>query len=226
LIVINAVTLLRRRPGLSVDEFRRHWRHDHAALIARLPGIARYVQSRPLDENPAGGEPVCDGFAELWVRDSQALRAISASAAYAAVLADEEHFLDRAANTLVVTDEHILRDGAVSEADIKRIRFFKRSAGLAVEEFQSRWRERFGPLAAALPSLRRYAQYHTRLGGYSQGRQPAWDGFDMTWFASTEAMRSALASPTAARCHGCEPEFLAAAACPVLLARDFDVEVN
>ena len=219
--MINAVTLLKRKPGLSVEAFQRHWRHEHAGVIARLPGVERYVQSHPLDENYADREPACDGFAELWARDSQAFRDIAASEAYAAVLADEEKFLDRTANALVLTDVHVIRDGTVAADAIKRIRLFSRRPDLPVEVFQARWRDKYGPLMATLPSLDRYVQYHARLGGYAHGRQPAYDGFDIAWFGSAHALREAMNSTVCARCREAEKDFLVADGCPQILAREF-----
>jgi len=216
--MINAVTLLKRKPGLSVEEFQRYWRHEHAGVIARLPGVQRYVQSHPLDENYADREPVFDGFAELWARDSQAFRDIAASEAYAAVLADEGKFLDRTANALVLTDEHVIKRGAVAVNAVKCIRFFSRRPDMPVEKFQACWRDAYGPLMATLPSLDRYAQYHARLGGYAHGRQPAYDGFDIYWFESTEALRAAMDSPTHGRGREEERNFLAAGDRPQILA--------
>ncbi|MBI2994585.1 MAG: EthD family reductase [Gammaproteobacteria bacterium] len=219
--MINAVTLLKRKPGLSVEEFQRYWRHEHAGVIARLPGVQRYVQSHPLDESYADREPLYDGFAELWARDSQAFRNIAASEAYAAVQADEEKFLDRKANALVLTDEYFIKRGTVAANAVKRIRFFSRRPDLPVEKFQAYWRDAYGPLMVTLPSLDRYAQYHARLGGYAHGRQPAYDGFDISWFESTEVLRGAMDSPVCARCHEDEKDFLANDGGPDLLAREF-----
>ncbi|NIV18954.1 MAG: EthD family reductase, partial [Woeseiaceae bacterium] len=33
-----------------LEEFRNYWRNQHAGIIAKLPGVQRYVQSHPLDD--------------------------------------------------------------------------------------------------------------------------------------------------------------------------------
>ncbi|MEE8495924.1 MAG: EthD domain-containing protein [Xanthomonadales bacterium] len=218
--MINAVTLLWRKPGMSVDAFQRYWRHQHAEVIALLPGIQRYVQSHPIDDNYGAKEPVCDGFAELWAHDSQAFRDIAASDAYAAVQADEEKFLDRTAISLVLTDERIIKDSPVAVDGVKCIQPFIRKRDLSVEEFQSYWHDQYGPLTATLPLLDRYVQYHARLGGYTHGRQPSYDGFDVTWFDSIDAVRNAMNSAVCDRGRSAQKNFLTADDCPQILTRE------
>jgi uncharacterized protein (TIGR02118 family) len=219
--MINAVTLLRRKHGLSVDEFQDYWRNNHAGVIARLPGVRRYVQSHPLREIYQRKEPVYDGVAELCANDSQAFRDIAASDAYVAVQADEEKFLDRAAISLVLTDEHVIKDGPVAADGVKCVRLFNRRHDIPVEEFQSHWREVYGPQIAMLPSLDRYAQYHARLGGYAHGRQPDYDGFDITWFESIDAQRNAMHSTVWDRGRSEQKKFLVSENCQQILAREF-----
>jgi uncharacterized protein (TIGR02118 family) len=208
--MINAFSLLKRKPDLSVDAFQEHWRTEHAELITRLPGVVRYVQSHPLPEMYDKAEPAYDGVAELWARESRVFRDIATSDAYAAVQADEEKFLDRKAIELVLTEEHVIKDGTVAVDGVKYIELFKRRSDMTVEEFQSHWREIYGPQIAALPSVDRYAQYHARLGAYAKGREPAYDGFDISWFKSgvgEEAGRS-------------QTDFLAVDECQQILTRE------
>lgn len=218
--MINAVSLLRRKPGLSVAEFQRHWRNEHSEVIAHLPGIQRYVQSHPLDENYQNKEPVCDGIAELWANDSQAFRDIAASEAYTLVQADEEKFLDRTAVTLILTNEYVINDGPARANGVKCMQFFKRRQDMPVDEFQACWRDIHGPLLATLPLLDRYVQYPARLGGYAHGRQPAWDGFDVTWFDSVDSWRNAMNSTVYERVLGEQGHFLAADDSPQILTRE------
>lgn len=219
--MINAVSLLKRKPGLTAAEFQRYWRHEHAGVIANLPGVQRYIQSHPLAENYEGREPVYDGIAELWARDSQAFRDIAASDAYLAVQKDEENFLDRTAIALVLTDERIIKEGPVAADGVKCIRFMSRRSGMPVEEFQAYWHDEYGPLLAALPSLDRYVQYHARLGGYTHGRQPRYDGFDVTWFASNGALCNAKDSTIYEQNRNGQKDFLAVDDCPQILCREY-----
>ena len=216
--MITAITLLRRKPGLTTREFQTYWKTTHAAVIETLPHIDRYTQSHPLDDQPDDAEPAWDGVAELWAKDSQSFRDIGSSDAYRVVLQDEENFLDRNATALVLTDALPRRDG--TRGDVRFIRFMKRRPGLSPEEFQAYWRDTYGPLVDALPGLGRYVQYHARLGGYKGGREPAVDGVDATWFADVDALRRALASPASAAMRAAEPAFLAPGDPPGIATRE------
>jgi len=218
--MINAISLLKRKPGLSVEAFQEHWRTGHAKLIALLPGVRRYVQSHPLPEMYEDGKPEYDGIAELWANDSQAFRDIGASDAYVAVQADEEKFLDRNAIALVLTDERVIKDGPVAADGVKRIQLFKRKRDMPVEEFQSHWRGEYGSDVSSLPSLDRYVQYHARLGAYARAREPAYDGFDITWFQSANALRLAMNSEVNDRVLSGQSNFLATDDCRQILTRE------
>jgi len=221
--VIDAITMLKRKPGLTTDEFQRHWRHEHAELIGHLPGIRRYIQSHPIDREPGGDKPAWDGIAELRAEDTQAFRDIAESDAYVAVLADEETFLDRTATALVLTEEQVIKDGPVAGEGVKCIRLFNRKAGMPVEQFQAHWRDSYGSLIGALPQLDRYVRFPARLGGYKHGRQPECDGFDVTWFPSLDALREAMVSGVAERASSEEQHFLEPANCQQILTREHQI---
>jgi uncharacterized protein (TIGR02118 family) len=136
-----------------------------------------------------------DGFVELWVDDTAALKALAASAEYDAVAENEKVFADRASIDLTLTEESVMIDGAVLEGAVKRIVALKRRPGMSPEAFQDHWARRHAALIGALPGLCRYAQSRIRLSGYRSDRQPNWDGFESTWFASLDAMAAAGAAP-------------------------------
>lgn len=37
--MIAAISLMRRRPDVSLEQFRRHWLHPHGTMTAELPGV-------------------------------------------------------------------------------------------------------------------------------------------------------------------------------------------
>lgn len=98
---------LRRKPGLTWEEFSDYWRDVHAPLVAaraEVLGIKRYVQVRT-QQNPElhaalqrrnGGSPEpYDGIAELWFDPEQ--RGAGGEAAAVAgreLLEDERSFID------------------------------------------------------------------------------------------------------------------------------------
>jgi len=217
--MVKVVTFVRRKPGMPRDEFQQYWRARHPEVVLALPGVRRYVQSHALPPVAGAPEPPYDGIAEVWADDTRALREMTRSPRYAAVQADEANFIDRGSMGVVVTEEHVVVDGVVGAASVKRVEFFARRPGLDVEAFQRHWRETHAPLAAAVPGVRRYVQSHTRRSAYEAGRSPAWDGVSLAWFDSVDA---ALASSAPAHRLVAEDRerFLAPGPPPLLLTRE------
>src|SRR3989442_1703885 len=110
--MVKAVSFFKRKAGMSVDAFQAYWRTAHPEVVVKLPGIRRYVQSHTLPSAYRKGEPVYDGIAELWFDDTGAMRALAGTAAYAAVQADEARFIERSTMGLIITEEHVVKDGA------------------------------------------------------------------------------------------------------------------
>ena len=218
--MVKVITFLKRKPGMPVEEFQRYWRTRHPEVVTRLPGVRRYVQSHTLLSLYGKDEPVYDGIAEVWADDTGALRAMTRSPAHAGVQADEARFIDRAAMGVIITEDHVIKDGPVPPDAVKSVAFLTRRPGLSVEDFQCHWLEVHAPIAAALPGLRRYVQSHTRRSAYEAGRVPAHDGAVLTWFDSTEAIRGAAATADYARVLADGATFLAAGAMPFILTTE------
>jgi uncharacterized protein (TIGR02118 family) len=218
--MVKVITFLKRKAGMPVEEFQRYWRERHPDVVTRLPGVRRYVQSHTLVSAYGAGEPLYDGIAEVWADDTAALRAMTGSPVHADLQADEARFIDRATMGVIITEEHLVKDGPVPPDAVKNVAFLTRKPGLSVEEFQRHWREVHGPIAAALPGLRRYVQNHTRRSAYEAGRIPAYDGVVLAWFDSTDAIRHAATSGEYARVLADVALFLSPGAVPFILTRE------
>src|SRR5262245_56579705 len=188
--MVKAIAFFKRRAGMAVDEFQAYWRTRHPEVVTRLAGIRRYVQSHTRPAAYAKGEPIYDGIAELWFDDTRAMHALRGTPAMAALEADEAVFIDRATMRLLLTEEHVIKDGAAPAGGAKNVEFVTRRPGMAVDDFQRYWREVHGPLAATIPVIRRYVQSHARASAYERGRTPPYDGLAITWFDDNAAMRA------------------------------------
>jgi uncharacterized protein (TIGR02118 family) len=77
------IICLRRRPDLTPEAFRQHWRNSHASIVAKHAvtlGIKRYVQVYALEMPPSAGRPEgFDGIGEVWVESVEAFRAAAAT---------------------------------------------------------------------------------------------------------------------------------------------------
>ena len=218
--MVKVITFLKRKAGMPVEEFQRYWRDRHPEAVLRLPGIRRYVQSHTLPSTYGMGEPIYDGIAEVWANDTGALRAMTQSPHHPALQEDEARFINRASMGVVITEDHVIKDGDPPSRAVKSVAFLNRKPGLSVEEFQRHWRDVHAPIASELPGLRRYVQSRTRRSAYEGGRVPAYDGVVLAWFDSTEAIRDTAASGEYARVLADAAVFLVPGATPSILTSE------
>ena len=218
--MVKAVSFFKRKPGMSVEDFQKYWRTRHPEVVTRLPGLVRYVQSHTLLSGYRKGEPVSDGIAEVWFPDTAAMRALAGSPAYAAVRADEARFIDHDTMKLVITEEHVIKDGPTPADGVKNVEFVHKKPGMDVTAFQTYWRQTHGPIAARIATIRRYVQSHARRSAYEGGRAPACDGFAITWWDDVDGMRASAASPEYARTRADEPNFLDVARLSFIITRE------
>lgn len=106
--MIKIISLLRRNPKLSVEEFRSYWRDTHVPLVrSLLPGLRHYEGCFPLDGTLDGYD--ADAIVELAFDDREAMEREMNSPAF---LCEERvrssaHLLDLASvrNILVETED-------------------------------------------------------------------------------------------------------------------------
>jgi uncharacterized protein (TIGR02118 family) len=77
---------------------------------------------------------------------------------------------------------------------LKLVFCLRRLPQLSRAEFQRYWRETHGPIAGAIPGLRRYVQCHVLPELYAR-QSPPYDGAAELWFDDLDAMRAAMQSP-------------------------------
>jgi uncharacterized protein (TIGR02118 family) len=107
----KGVGFARRKAGMTVEAFQRHWREVHGPLGARVPGLRRYVQSHTrLSGYGRGHDPGWDGVALIWFDDAAALCAATSSPEWARVRADEDNFVTPGPVAFIVTTEHVIVD--------------------------------------------------------------------------------------------------------------------
>ena len=188
--MIKSIVFFKRRADLSVEAFQDHWLNRHAEVVCRLPGLRRYVQSHTLLGGYRKGNPAFDGAAEVWFDSLPAMQALPGTPPHDALIEDEHRFIDRDSMKVLLVEEHPIKDSPLPADYVKNIEVVTAKPGMPTGEFQRYWREVHGPLGAEIPTVLRYVQNHTRLGGYANGRVPAADGAAITWFESVDAMRA------------------------------------
>jgi uncharacterized protein (TIGR02118 family) len=69
------------------DALKYYWKDEHAELVARVPGVVRYVQNHCVG-GTAGEEPPYAGLGEVWFESREAAEQAAYSAEWQVVLED------------------------------------------------------------------------------------------------------------------------------------------
>jgi uncharacterized protein (TIGR02118 family) len=101
--------LVRRKAGMSPEEFHRYWREHHGPLVAGTESgsyVVRYEQHhRALEDYTSQDDGGFDGVAVQWFRSRADYEAHLRAPDFAQVWADIERFLDVDRLVYVLTDE-------------------------------------------------------------------------------------------------------------------------
>ncbi|MFT4585488.1 MAG: hypothetical protein ACI915_003066 [Gammaproteobacteria bacterium] len=212
---------LRRKAGMSREDFQTYWRDVHGPLVASHSstlGIHRYIQLHTLDDpiNDALSkardckiEPY-DGVAELWWTDPSVLAAFNTPAGQAAakeLLEDEKNFIDLPNSPLwfaheypqVNPSEYMI---ATQHSPLVKLFFPLRTlANQTVEEAQFYWRTNHGPLIRGVSTgfrMQRYVQVHyyphpleSALTGARGTQEPPYYGHAEAWFSRADLLSMA-----------------------------------
>lgn len=113
--MFKTIGLLKRREGMSVEEFRDYYENNHRVIGEKyLKGNAERYMRRFLSPypNPLTGEevePEYDVVMEIWYADEAAWQAtgeaLTTPEAAAEIAADEEMLFDRSRNRFFLVDE-------------------------------------------------------------------------------------------------------------------------
>lgn len=216
----KVITLLKRRSGMNVEDFQRHWQDPHASMASLMPGLRRYVQSHALAQGYAKGELIYDGISEMWF-DSQAdYQAAQDSESARRITRDLAGFVDEAKSVVMPVDVHVIVDGPIPGDGVKNIEFVNCRPGMELQAFRRYWQDKHGPLAAGIDVMRRYEQNHLCLDEYSSAQAPRYDGLAITWFDSTADMKQGATTDVYARTRADEANFLPDGHLPFIVTRE------
>lgn len=108
--MVKLIIAIKRREGLSQEQFRMHLSRNHAELVRNCPATAKYVrkyvQSYALLDGTNGAAPTYDGASELWFETAEDMNLFFADPAYLAdVRVDESRFADLERTAFFITQE-------------------------------------------------------------------------------------------------------------------------
>jgi hypothetical protein len=104
---VKMSALLKRKPGMTVEEYRKYHLDVHAPLSIQAPGILRHDVCFTRDSWYVVGEPRFDSVVHFWFENVAAAEALAESAEYRAnVVPDDDKFLDPKYVFHMVSKEH------------------------------------------------------------------------------------------------------------------------
>jgi len=118
--MIKLIAGIKRKPGMTAEEFHRYWREVHAPLVQTVPEffalIRKYVQSHTLEtpSSQVGGFPRSefDGVVELWFDSVEDVEKAFAAPRYLEIIRpDERKFIDLSSVKVVIAEEVPIYDG-------------------------------------------------------------------------------------------------------------------
>ena len=110
--LLKRMSILKRRPDISEEDFRREWK-VHGDLVRKMPGVSAYRQNVVIARELVKGEPCgyddlpIDGIVELWFEDAATLEAAFGSEAGKETMAHAKTFLAEI-TAFVVAERQVL----------------------------------------------------------------------------------------------------------------------
>jgi len=106
--MIKAISLLKRKPGISLEEFCEHYEQVHVPLAMKHFPFQRYA--RNYLAGPDAEQLGFDCITEVWfetMEDCEAAATFSASKDYKVISDDEEKFMDRSKIVAFIVEERV-----------------------------------------------------------------------------------------------------------------------
>lgn len=100
--MIKRISFIRRRDGMSLDEFYAHWTGPHADIVKQMPGLRGLRYCRVERWTPA--EAHWDGVGEIWFDSIEAAERAFASEPVASLLAEDRKKFMREAQSCFVEE--------------------------------------------------------------------------------------------------------------------------
>lgn len=92
--MVKMLVLVKRKAGMSLDDFRSYSLGVDGPLATELPGLRRYEQCHVRDSFYAIGESTLDSVSQLWFDDTAAIEEMMRSEQYERLLENRENFTE------------------------------------------------------------------------------------------------------------------------------------
>ena len=188
-----------RRHDLSTEACLAHWRGEHAAIGARLPGVRAYVQNHGLlaRGNFLLAYPGFDIMPELDWDDLGAMDgAIDSPAHEQDSVDDEANFIDVNRTGYAVTTRHVISNLNPPDGAVKLITLWRRAPGASLQAMSDALTGVYAGAVARSVS----ARHEVLITLPDREGRPAFSvqAADMIWFARPEDALTWITSDAAA----------------------------
>ncbi len=207
--MLKVIGLIKRKPGLTLEEFSQYWYKKHAPIgfrdLPRALTIERYVHNYTIPMLAEQEYPF-DGVVEFCFSNLDGYRQWRqwfVGEGGRPLREDEKNFLDYTTTKTILAEENIILpdpaglsqswlnkespDNPVTEK-VKIIAMVKRKPGLTLKEFAAYWREKHAPLALSLipEELGVKGYVHNYAISVDDMGEPAYDGIGVLYFENMD----------------------------------------
>ena len=102
--MFKMIILMRKKQGMSDEEFADYWLRTHAPLASKMPGLKRYLVNTV--QRPPNKEPEYQGVVELWFDDKESMKNAFASPEGRSTQQDSQSFTSLM--TTLFVEEHVI----------------------------------------------------------------------------------------------------------------------
>lgn len=122
--VYKILLFLKRRPGMSVEDFRNYYENHHVPLSLKYASgmmryVRRYLEPHPRPETGDGSDVGYDVITELWFDDEKVFRAtlkyLSTAVMPEDVIEDEKRLFDRTSIRMATTIDFVTELDSTAE---------------------------------------------------------------------------------------------------------------
>lgn len=190
-----------RRPGMTEQDFRRHWQTTHAELASKLPALGSYRQNHILEryhEDSASSVQPIDGISQLAFPTVKHMEVSDQSAEYEACKLDIPKFQGSITILVLEAEDFVLRSDAT--AAVKLVGVSARRSQAEVKDFRKRWWDQSRDTVADIPGIVRFVQNfvidrsHPVSAGVPSGDASAVEALCELWFEDEATAQKAVHS--------------------------------
>jgi hypothetical protein len=174
--MLKQIALLKRRPGMSLEEFIAYYENNHAKLGTKYMPLARrylrrYVHPVPNPMTRSVEELAFDAVTEIWWDSREdfesTMTALGEGQVHREFMEDEERLFSSHANPVFTVEEHDstmkLSWKDIGPGMLKQVTLLKRRPGMTIDEFKNYYETTHAKLGQQhLPLARRYFRRYVR----------------------------------------------------------------